>query len=416
MTPAQAATHAEDALVLRAREIHDRIIVLDSHVDFAPADLTGQPNYTTDLHCQVDLPKLSRGGVDALFFVVYVGQTRGRHNPEAFRSAGYQRAYDAAVEKFEAVRRFTGEIAPDTFELALTSRGAREIHARGKKAALIGVENGYPIGDDLARIEEFFVRGARYLSLAHNGHNQLSDSHTGEREGWKWHGLSPLGAEVIGAMNRLGMMVDVSHASRQSMLQSAALSRAPIIASHSAVRALCDTSRNLDDDQLLALQRTGGVIQVVAYAGFVKMQKPDSAERSAALRALREEFELPNPADPRHRGPFHARIKEMPEQRRTAYQDRLAIIDAEQPGDPPATVADFIDHVDYAVKLLGVDHVGIASDFDGGGGVSGWENAGESFNVTLELVRRGYTEAQIEKLWGANLLRVMDEVQQAARG
>jgi membrane dipeptidase len=199
------------------------------------------------------------------------------------------------------------------------------------------------------------------------------------------------------------------------MLQSAALSRAPIIASHSAVRALCDTSRNLDDEQLLALKGTGGVIQVVAYAGFVKMQKPDSAERSAALRSLREEFELPNPADPRHRGPFYARIREMPAERRSAFQHRLAIIDAEQPGDPPATVADFIDHVDYAVKLLGIDHVGIASDFDGGGGVSGWENAGESFNVTLELVRRGYTEAEIEKLWGANLLRVMDDVQAVAR-
>jgi membrane dipeptidase len=405
---------AEDSLLKNARAIHERVLVLDSHVDFSPAHLVSQPNYTQRLDSQFNLPKMNEGGVDALFFIVYVGQTREAQNPDALRPAGYQRAYDSAVEKFDAVRRFAGEIAPEAIQLALTPGDLRRIHAQGKKAALIGVENGYPIGEELGKVKEFYERGARYLSLAHNGHNQLSDSHTGERDGWKWHGLSLLGRQVIAEMNRLGMMVDVSHASRESMLQTAALSQAPIIASHSAVRALCDVSRNLDDEQLLALRDTGGVIQIVAYAGFIKTPKPDSAERAAALAALRLEFNLPDSAVPRLRAAFHEGLTRMPAGQRAAYDERLAAIDGQQPGDPPATVKDFVNHIDYAVKLLGIDHVGMASDFDGGGGLTGWNDASETFNVTLELARRGYDEGQIEKLWGSNLLRVMVEVQRRA--
>jgi membrane dipeptidase len=296
----------------------------------------------------------------------------------------------------------------------LTSSSLRRIHARGKKGALLGVENGYPIGDDLNRVKEFYDRGARYLSLVHNGHNQLSDSHTGEREGWKWNGLSPLGRQVIGEMNRLGIMVDVSHASRESMLQTAALSKAPIIASHSAVRALCDVSRNIDDEQLLALKNTGGVIQIVAYGDFVKTRKPDSPDRATALQTVRKEYNLPEPTGPGQRARLQAALIQMSADERAEYESRLAELDQQHPGDPPASVKDFADHIDYAVNLLGIDHVGIASDFDGGGGVDGWNDASETFNVTLELVRRGYDEKQIEKLWSGNLLRVMDEVQRVA--
>ncbi len=405
------ATEGEDAVLKKARAIHESVLVLDSHVDFSPADLVGQPNYTERLATQFNLPKMSQGGVDALFFVVYVGQTRETQNPEALKPAGYQRAYAAATEKFDAVRRFVSEVAPEKIALALTPGELRAIHAQEKKAALIGVENGYPLGEDIGRVHEFYERGARYLSLAHNGHNQLSDSHTGERDGWKWNGLSPLGEQVIGEMNRLGMMVDVSHASKDSMLQTATLSKAPIIASHSAVRALCNVSRNLDDEQLLALKKTGGVIQIVAYGGFVKTPTPDSPERLAALRALRHEFSLADPADPRQRAAFHSALNQMPGEERAGYLEKLAAIDAQHPGDSAATVDDFVDHIDYAVNLLGIDHVGIASDFDGGGGLAGWADAGETFNITLELVRRGYTEAKVEKLWGGNLLRVMDEAQ-----
>jgi membrane dipeptidase len=404
----------QSALHKNARAIHEKVITLDTHVDFSPADLVGERNYTQRLETQFNLPKMADGGLDALFFVVYVGQTRETQNPDALSAAGYGRAYGAAIEKFDAVCRFVHDIAPDRMELALTPGDVRRIRAQGKKTALIGVENGYPIGEEIARIEEFHRRGARYLSLVHNGHNQLADSHTGERDGWKWQGLSPLGRQAIAAMNRLGIMADVSHASKESTLQTAALSKAPIIASHSAARALCDVSRNLDDEQLLALKKTGGVIQVVAYGGFVKTTKPDSPERAAARAALSREFNLPDPTSPRQRGLFNSALSRMSAGQRAEYDGKLAAIDEQYPGDSPATVMDFVDHIDYAVGLLGIDHVGIASDFDGGGGVNGWNDASETFNVTLELVRRGYTEAQIEKIWGGNLLRVMDKVQRIA--
>jgi membrane dipeptidase len=213
----------------------------------------------------------------------------------------------------------------------------------------------------------------------------------------------------VAELNRVGIMIDVSHPSRASMMQTLELSRAPIIASHSSVRALCDHSRNLDDEQLLALQRNGGVAQMVALSSYVRTPPPDSPERTRAIAALRAEFGLP--AQGGGRGAFAALTPEQ----RTAYRDRLRALDAEFPPPPRATVADFVDHVDYAVRLIGIDHVGISSDFDGGGGVEGWDNAGETFNVTLELVRRGYTEEQIGKLWSGNLLRVMDEVQAVAR-
>ena len=413
-TGAQPAAD-DEALIELARSIHDRIITLDTHIDFTPSHLVGEPNYTQRLDTQFNLPNMIDGGLDGLFFVVYVGQTRETQNLEALKPAGFERAYKLAIEKFDAVHRFTREIAPDKTDLALDSADIRRISAQGKKIALIGVENGYPLGDDIARVKEFYDRGARYLSLTHNGHNQLADSHTGERDGWKWNGVSPRGREVIAEMNRFGIMVDVSHASKEAMLQTAALSKAPVIASHSSVRALCDVSRNIDDEQLLALKQTGGVFQVVAYDDFLKKRKPDSPERLAAVATARREFELPDQNGPGHRARLHSALKQLPDDRRSEYEAKLAEIDVEHPGDLPATVKDFVDHIDYAVSLIGIDHVGIASDFDGGGGVMGWNDASETLNVTLELVRRGYNELQIEKLWGGNLLRVMDDVQSAAR-
>ena len=413
---AQAQTaDAEAVLLKQARGIHARTLTIDSHIDFAPSQLTGERNYTQRLETQFNLPRMIEGGLGALFFSIYVGQSREAQNPEAFKAAGYERAYKLALEKFAAVRRFTHDIAGDKIELAFTAADVRRIHASGKKVALMGVENGYPLGEDSAKVKEFYERGARYLSLTHNGHNQLADSHTGERDGWQWHGLSPLGKQVIAELNRHGIMVDVSHASKEAMLQTAALSKAPILASHSAVRALCNVSRNLDDEQLLALKKTGGVVQIVAYDAFVKITKPDSAERAAALAAARKEFSLPEPSGPGARARLQSAFKELPEERRQAYERKLAAIDKEFPGDPPAHLKDFVDHIDYAVKLIGIDHVGIASDFDGGGGVIGWNDAGETFNVTLELVRRGYSEEQIAQLWGGNLLRVLEDAQRVAR-
>ena len=406
---------AENQLLKQARAIHERVITLDTHIDFAPADLTSARNYTERLETQFNLPNMIDGGLDALFFSIYVGQTREAQNPDALKQAGYERAYNLVVEKFEAVHRFTEEVATDKIELALSAADVRRINAQGKKAALMGVENGYPLGEEIARVKEFYDRGARYLSLTHNGHNQLADSHTGERDGWKWQGVSPLGRQVIAELNRWGIMVDVSHASKQTMMQTATLSKAPIIASHSAMRALCDISRNMDDEQLLALKKSGGVIQVVAYDSFVKCGKPDSPERKAALAAARREFNLPEPTGPGQRARHQFALKALPPDKRRDYDDKLAEIDKQFAGDAPANLKDFVDHIDHAVKLLGIDHVGISSDFDGGGGVIDWNDASETLNVTIELVRRGYTEAQIEKLWSGNLLRVLDEVECIAR-
>ena len=344
---AQEAT--DSALVAKARAIHDRVIALDTHVDIDPRNFTTEhPNYTDRLNTQVNLPKMFEGGLDAVFFSIFVGQ--GPLTPE-----GYQRAHDVDMEKFAAVHRLAEQIAPDKIEIAYRADDVPKIAAKGKKVALMGVENAYGLGMDITNIRKFYDRGARYMSLAHNGHSQMSDSNTGERDGvWLYHGLSPLGRQAVAELNRVGIMIDISHPSKESMMQTLALTKAPIIASHSAVRALCDVSRNLDDEELLALRKNGGVVQMVAFSSYVK-QSP-----------------------------------------------------------PRATVKDFVDHIDYAVKLIGVDHVGISSDFDGGGGVDGWNQASETFNVTLELVRRGYTEDQIAKMWSGNLVRVMREGEKVA--
>src|SRR6516165_4196290 len=276
----------QDPLVARARAIHDRIITLDTHNDIDPRNFTADCNYSMRLTTQVNLPKMKEGGTDVAFFIVYVGQ--GDLTP-----AGYDSAYRAAIAKFDAVHRLTEQIAPKEIELALTPADVVRIHKSGKKVAVIGIENGYPIGTDVKRVKEFYDRGGRYMSLAHNGNSQLADSNTGETQGYLYNdGLSPLGRQVIAEMNRLGMMVDLSHPSKGANLEAIRLSKAPVIASHSGVRALADVSRNMDDELLLALKKNGGVIQVVGFSSYVKT---DSKERIAALAKLREEFGLAAP-------------------------------------------------------------------------------------------------------------------------
>jgi membrane dipeptidase len=403
----------DSALVAKARAIHDRVIALDTHVDIDPRNFTpDHPNYTDRLNTQVNLPKMFEGGLDAVFFSIYVGQ--GPLTPE-----GYQRAYDADMEKFAAVHRLAEQLAPDKIEIAYRADDVAKIAAKGKKVALMGVENAYGIGTDITNIKKFYDQGARYMSLAHNGHSQMSDSNTGERDGvWMYHGLSPLGKQAVAELNRLGIMIDISHPSKESMMQTLALTKAPIIASHSAVRALCDVSRNLDDEQLLALKKNGGVVQMVGFSGYVKLPPPPSPERQQALAALRTEFGLPAAGGGGGGGGGRggAGFQSLSPEKRAEYQRRMAQVDSQFPPPPRATVKDFVDHIDYAVKLIGVDHIGISSDFDGGGGVDGWNQASETFNVTLELVRRGYTEEQIAKMWSGNLLRVMRQVENVAAG
>ena len=410
---AGAQQASDSALVAKARAIHDRVIALDTHVDIDPRNFTtDHPNYTDRLTTQVNLPKMREGGLDAVFFSIFVGQ--GPLTPE-----GYQRAYDADMEKFAAVHRLAEQLAPDKIEIAYRADDVAKIAAKGKKVALMGVENAYGIGTDITNIKKFYDQGARYMSLAHNGHSQMSDSNTGERDRvWLYHGLSPLGKQAVAELNRVGIMIDISHPSKESMMQTLALTKAPIIASHSAVRALCDVSRNLDDEQLLALKKNGGVVQMVAFSSYVKQSPPPSPERQQALAAVRTEFGLPPAAGAGGGGGGGrgAGLQSLPAEKRAEYQRRVAQVDSQFPPPPRATVKDFVDHIDYAVKLIGVDHVGISSDFDGGGGVDGWSQASETLNVTLELVRRGYTEEQISKMWSGNLLRVMRDVEKVAGG
>jgi membrane dipeptidase len=431
---APSRSGAEQALVARARGIHDRVITLDTHDDIDVDTFTASCNYTMRLTTQVNLPKMREGGLDVSFMIVYVGQ--GPLTPEGFDSA-----YREAVAKFDAVHRLTEVIAPKEIGLALTPADVRRIARTGRKVAVIGIENGYPIGTDIGRVKEFWTRGGRYLSLAHNGHSQLADSNSGEATNtWLHNGLSELGRQAIAEMNRWGIMIDLSHPSKQANLQAMALSRAPVIASHSAARALANHSRNLDDEQLTALRKNGGVIQTVAFAGYVKVEDAAIARaRQQAIAALNQEFgltatgrgaggaaasgappcpvEVPSAGIGRGAGAGAATgaAAVLSEERRAEYERRLAQVQATHPTMARATVKDFVDHIDYLVKKVGIDHVGISSDFDGGGGIDGWASAAESFNVTLELVRRGYSEAQIGKIWSGNLLRVWTEVEQVAK-
>jgi membrane dipeptidase len=403
------AQGADPALVAKAKAIHGAVLSIDTHVDISPANFTaGAPNYTQRLpRTQVDLVKMEEGGLGAAFLIVYVGQA------PTLDSASFARANAAALEKFDAIHRLTEELAPARAEIAYTAADARRIHAAGKRVIFIGVENGFPLGSDLGNVKRFYDRGGRYLSLAHNGHSQLSDSNTGERDGvWLHNGLSPLGRQVIAEMNRLGMMIDVSHPSKASMLQTVALSKAPIIASHSGVRALCNHSRNMDDEQLDALKKNGGVIQLVAFNSYTKCNPAKDAERASAVDALRKEYGITATG----RAEVTAAIQALPNETRNAFLARQEEITARRyPADPPATVKDFVDHIDYVVKRIGIDHAGISSDFDGGGGVDGWRSASESLNVTVELVRRGYSAEQIAKIWGGNLLRVMERVEAVSK-
>jgi membrane dipeptidase len=345
---------------------------------------------------QVDLPKMVEGGLDAVFFVVFVPQTE--------RTAeNYQIAQAQAMNKFNAIHRMTDEQYPDRIELARTARDVSRIHNSGKRVALIGVENGYTIGKNLELIKDYYDLGARYMSLTHNGHNDLADSSAirdelGDEE-VEHGGVSKLGARVIEEMNKLGMMVDVAHAGKATVLDVASLSKAPIISSHHALKHFVDIPRNLDDEEMIAIKETGGVVQIVAYDSYLKPVHPDKAKAFAALMA---EYGVDSPAA------YNA----LSEADRQSIKDERARFDEQW---SPASVQDFVDHIDYAVDLIGVDHVGIVSDFEGGGGITGWRDASETLNVTIELVRRGYSEKDIGKIWSGNLLRVMSDVERIAR-
>ncbi len=394
-----------------ALRIHQNIITIDTHNDINIKNFTETKNYTQDIDTQVNLPKMKKGGLDVSWLIVYTGQ-------EDLTDQGYKKAYKNAISKFDAIHRLVEKYAPNDMELALTSDDVKRIQASGKKVVMIGVENAYPIGKDLKNIKIFYDLGARYMSLAHQGHSQFSDSNTGEKDGiWLYNnGLSKLGKEAVKEMNRLGIMIDVSHPSKGAFKQMIEFSNAPLIASHSSARALCDNSRNLDDEQLLLLKENGGVAQTVAFSSYINAKK-DEAYKKAKTK-IYEKIAHKNDFTLLDRSQQHELSDQELEIYNKYFKDiklkGAPLLKEAAKTSPPVNVQDFVDHIDYMVKLIGIDHVGISSDFDGGGGIEGWNDASETFNVTFELIKRGYSEDEIAKLWGLNLLRVLDEVQKVA--
>lgn len=401
----------DNTLLKKAKEIHQNVITIDTHADININNFTEDRNYTMDLENQVTLPKMEAGGLDVAWFIVYTGQ--GELNEQ-----GFENAYENAMSKFTAIHKLVEDFAPDKIGLATNSQEVRRLVSEGKKVAMIGVENGYPIGNDIENVEKFYDLGARYMSLAHQGHSQLSDSNTGEsNDEWLHHGLSDLGRKVVAEMNRLGMMIDVSHPSKEAIKEMFKLSKAPLIASHSSARELCNHSRNLDDELLFLFKEHGGVVQTVAFSAYVDSEKnKDFAEASSKVyekKAAEMGFEILTRDSIRalsnaNRNIYYADYQKV----RSAAAKELEMLKAEI---EPVDVSNYVDHIDYIVNLIGIKHVGISSDFDGGGGVEGWQDASETLNVTLELVKRGYSEEDIAKLWGENLLRVMDEVEAVAK-
>ena len=362
----QRGIPSEQALVRRARAIHRRVLTLDTHKDIsdrlAPEALPEDPREAARWQRlydptvwgaqQLDFPTSRAGGLDVAFYIVYVGQGD-------LDETGHARAYEQALAKFDAIHRMA-RLHTDEIGLATSHDEVEAIARGGRLVACIGIENGYCMGTDLARIEEFHRLGARYMSIAHNGHSQLGDSHTPEEP-------------LHGGRSDLGRRVH-------------------------AVQA---HGRNLDDEQLRALASNGGVIQCVAFASYVK----GNVERDAAIAALREAMDLP-----RRRGGGEPDTPEMIE-KRNLFRERVRAIEARY---PRANVADFVEHIDHAIAGPGLEHVAISSDCDGGGGVTGWNDASKTFDVTLEFVRRGYDEAEIAALWSGSTLRVWREVEAVA--
>ena len=375
-------TLSDAELMDRARAMHERIITIDTHDDipfnFATAEVD-----PLNADRQVNLEKMRAGGLDVGFFIVFVGQTP--RTPE-----NYDKAKADAMTKFDAIHRMT-RMYPSLIELAYTPADVRRISAAGKLVAAIGIENGYVIGKDLGLVKKYYDLGARYMTLAHSQHNDICDSSTDQRPP-EHNGLSAFGRDVVAELNRVGMMVDVSHVSKACMMQATAASTKPVVASHSSTRAVADHPRNMDDEQLRAVARNGGVVQMVALGNYVKVSPP---AKTAAIDSLRRSMGIT--------GGGRGALAALSAEQRAEYDRRLAVIEQRWPGP---NVADFVNHIDHAVKVAGIDHVGISSDFDGGGGVTGWRDASQTMNVTAELIRRGYSEEQIRKLWGENLLRV----------
>lgn len=386
----------KESVESRARNIHDRVLTVDTHCDTTSRLLdknwdigvrhpSGEPGSG-----KIDLPRMAEGGLDAEFFAAFVGQDERTER-------GYSKAKTGAMEQIEAIHRMCEKYA-SLVGLAVTPDDAYRLEKEGRRAAFIGMENGYPIGKNLSNLEEYYAKGVRYVTLCHGRDNDICDSAT-DREKPEDNGLTEFGKEVVAACNRLGMMIDVSHASDKSFYDVLKVTRAPVIASHSSCRGLCDSPRNLSDGMIRALAANGGVIQICFLSSYLRTPKPNP-EREKALQELRARY-----------GSFR-QIKDeaLRQKMRQEWED----IDSKFPQEK-ATVKDVVDHIDHVVRLAGADFVGVGTDFDGGGGVDGCDDVSQMFRVTEEFVRRGYTEKEIAKIWGGNIMRVFRRVAAVSR-
>ena len=379
-------------------DIHANAITLDTHVDISNnyATETVDPGIDNPrLRC--DLTKMENGGVDGVFLAAFVG------NRNDLSVEASQKAHESVMNKITAIHRLAEQMYPDRCELAVTPDDVERIVKTGKRAIMIGIENGFSIGENLPLVEQYYDLGVRYITLCHSSHNQICDS-SGPKEPLH-NGISEFGKNVVVEMNRLGIMCDVSHIAEKSFWDLIELSKAPILATHSGCAELNPHNRNLTDDQLKALAEKGGVIQIVALGGFLKAETP---EHRKAVAELREELELPGR---REIYQMSAEDREALRPKQEEFEKRLVEIEKIY---PPTGLNDMADHIDHAVKIAGINHVGIGTDFDGGGGIPGFNNHAEAKNVTDELIKRGYSAEDINKIWGENLLRVWREVAKAA--
>ena len=386
-------TSCEQDLNKRSDKIHKEIVSIDTHSDtplnFLDEDFDiGKWNNFDSTRSRIDFPRMKAGKLDAVFMAVFIGQ--GERTEE-----GNLKAKNRAIKIFNALHDKVGKY-PEQAEIGYKSNDVYEIKNKGKSTVYIGVENGYPIGNDINNVKEFYNLGARYITLCHTRNNDICDSST-DKNGAEFNGLSEFGEEVVKEMNRLGMIIDVSHISDSAYFDVLELTKTPIIASHSSIRDICNSPRNFSDEMLYALKENGGVIQICILSDYIKEPKP-YPERDSAFKALRVKWKG---------------YQGLTEEQYNQASKEWRALQIKYPKEL-ATVADAVDHIDYVANKIGIDYVGIGTDFDGGGGLADCRDASEMKNITIELLKRGYTKEEIKKIWGENFLRVFREVEKVA--
>lgn len=386
-----------DRMDRQAAEIHDKVLTVDTHIDWPSHQIRSPEFVPRERHApgktgsgQWDLPRMKEGGLDATFMSIYTSQG-------ARTDSGHAKAKAHALKLIDLTRKMAAD-NPDLAEIALTPEDAYRIEKAGKRAIFMGMENGYPIGKDLANVKMFYDLGVRYITITHTRNNELGDSSTDDKK--EWNGLSPLGEQVVQEMNRLGILVDISHVSDDLFWDVIALTKAPVIASHSSSRALCDHARNMNDDMLKAVKKNGGVVQVCLLGNYIK-KMPPNPERDEAMKPLQDKVRA-------------ARRGELSDEESKTVMEAFQAVNAQYPAKRP-TVQDAVDHIDHMATIMGIDHIGIGSDFDGGGGLLGIDDVSEMPNLTKELMKRGYSEKDIRKIWGGNLMRVFNETSNVAK-